>query len=175
MNQEQPTQGGESSCATRPPFAFPPRFPLVTRFPPETFQRPARRDMCFDVEHVPVFGRRTVHRTDRRVADRAAPLAWSGVAVEGRIRRAAIALGRVGHQRGPGGVDGVTVYVQGQPLSNTTGPLMFGETCTRSLRRSCRSPSASPSPRACSDGTTLFWTILTTSSRPRPRGPIDHH
>ena len=38
------------------------------------------------------------------------------VAVEGRIRRAAIALGRVGHQREPGGVDGVTVYVQGQPL-----------------------------------------------------------
>ena len=64
MNEEQPTQGGEFSCATKPAICgSTERFRLYRR----SHRRPSRdlpaENMCFDVEHVPVSGRYTRGRS----------------------------------------------------------------------------------------------------------------
>jgi hypothetical protein len=58
MNEEQPTQGGEFSCATKPAICIPPSVSACYR---RSHRRRPSRDlpaesMCFDVEHVPVSG-----------------------------------------------------------------------------------------------------------------------
>src|SRR5215203_5011690 len=55
MNEEQPTQGGEFSCATKPAICIP---PSVSACYWRSHRRPSRdlpaESMCSDVEHVPV-------------------------------------------------------------------------------------------------------------------------
>ena len=58
MNEEQPTQGGEFSCATKPAICIPPSVSACYR---RSHRRRPSRDLpaesvCFDVEHDPVSG-----------------------------------------------------------------------------------------------------------------------
>src|SRR5215210_6392832 len=57
MNEKQPTQGGEFSCATKPAICIPPSVSTCYR---RSHRRPSRdlpaESTCSDVEHVPVSG-----------------------------------------------------------------------------------------------------------------------
>jgi hypothetical protein len=81
MNEEQPTQGAEFSCATKPAICIPPSVSACYR---RSHRRRPSRDlpaesMCFDVEHVPVSGPPAAHRPDGNGARRDPnenPAAW---------------------------------------------------------------------------------------------------